>query len=40
MDELAEDFFTYLLQVASGELTKAEKLGAKDLTIFKNGVTL
>jgi altronate hydrolase len=40
MDELAEDFFGYLLKVASGELTKAEKLGAKDLTIFKNGVTL
>lgn len=38
--DLAEDFFDYLLGVASGEKTKAENLGAKDLTIFKNGVTL
>lgn len=38
--DLAEDFFDYLLRVASGEKTKAEELGAKDLTIFKTGVTL
>lgn len=38
--DLAENFFDYLIEVASGEETKAEKLGAKDLTIFKTGVTL
>ena len=38
--DLAEDFYDYLVGVASGEKTKAEELGAKDLTIFKNGVTL
>ena len=39
-NDLAEDFYDYLVGVASGEKTKAEELGAKDLTIFKNGVTL
>jgi len=40
MSELAENFFEYLIGVASGDKTKAEDLGAKDLTIFKRGVTL
>ncbi len=39
-DELAAEFFGFVLNVASGQETKAEKLGSRDLTIFKNGVTV
>jgi altronate hydrolase len=39
-EELAGEFFSFVLGVASGQATKAEKLGFRDLTIFKNGVTV
>lgn len=39
-EELAAEFFAYVLGVASGRLTKAERLGSRDLTVFKNGVTV
>lgn len=40
MEELSKDFFEYVLSVASGEETKSEKAGCRDLAIFKQGVTL
>lgn len=39
-EELAGEFFSFVLSVASGHLTKAERLGSRELSIFKNGVTL
>lgn len=39
-EELAAEFFAFVLSVASGQITKAEKLGSRDLSLFKNGVTL
>ncbi len=39
-EELADEFFAFVLAVASGQPTKAEQLGFRDLSIFKNGVTL
>jgi altronate hydrolase len=39
-EELSGEFFSFVLGVASGQETKAEKLGFRDLTIFKNGVTV
>jgi altronate hydrolase len=40
MEELSEEFFQYILTVASGIQTKSEKAGCRDLAIFKQGVTL
>ncbi|PHV70234.1 altronate hydrolase [Sporanaerobium hydrogeniformans] len=40
MEELSKEFFEYVLKVASGEQTKSEKAGCRDLAIFKQGVTL
>jgi len=40
MEELTEEFFEYVLSVASGKLVKAEEVGFHDLAIFKLGVTL
>ena len=40
MEPLTDLFVDYILEVASGRLTQAEKLGFRELTIFKNGVTL
>lgn len=39
-DQLTEDFLSYILQIASGQLTKSEILGFREIAIFKNGVTL
>ncbi len=39
-EELLDEFLAFVLGVASGQPTKAEKLGFRDLSIFKNGVTL
>lgn len=39
-DEVTEDFFDYLLRVASGEKTKNEINGYKDISIFRDGVIL
>lgn len=40
MEELSQDFFNYILSVASGKKVKAEEAGFHDLAIFKQGVTL
>lgn len=40
MEELAEELFRYVIQVASGQQVKAEKAGFHDMAIFKQGVTL
>lgn len=38
--ETAEDLMTLVLKVASGEQTKTEKKGYREISIFKDGVTL
>ncbi len=41
MNEVANDFFQYVLKVASGEVfTKNEKNGYREISIFKDGVIL
>lgn len=40
MDETADRFFEYVLQVASGTRVRSEEAGFHDMAIFKNGVTL
>ena len=41
MDEYAEEFFKYILDVASDrKKTKNEINGYREIAIFKNGVTL
>ncbi len=40
MDELTEDLFRYVISVAEGEETKNEKNGYREISIFKDGVTL
>ncbi|HWR38687.1 MAG TPA: altronate dehydratase family protein [Patescibacteria group bacterium] len=40
LDEVTDEFFAYLLSVASGKMVKAESMGFREITIFKNGVTL
>ncbi len=40
MDILGQEFFAYVLAVASGEKVCAEKSGFHDMAIFKQGVTL
>jgi altronate hydrolase len=41
MDELAQRFFDYLLDVASGRIrTKNELNGYKEIAIWKEGVAL
>lgn len=41
MQEITEDFFSYILSVASGEShPKSEQLSKRNLAIFKDGVTL
>ncbi|MDF2609565.1 MAG: uxaA [Lachnospiraceae bacterium] len=39
-DEVTEDFFNYLLEVASGKQTKNEINGYKEISIFRDGVIL
>jgi Altronate dehydratase len=39
-EELADEFFAAVLNVASGRTTKSERLGFRDLTLFKSGVTV
>ena len=38
--ELKQEFFEYVLRVASGEQVKSEEAGYHSMTIFKQGVTL
>ncbi len=40
MEKTADEFFGYILSVASGEVTNTEKQGIRDIAIFKDGVTL
>ncbi|EAX48870.1 Altronate dehydratase [Thermosinus carboxydivorans Nor1] len=40
LEALADEFFAYVLAVASGRPTKAEEMGFREIAIFKNGVTL
>ena len=40
MDEIAEEFFEYVLAVASGKKVRSEEAGFHDMAIFKQGVTL
>ncbi len=40
MAALTDEFVDHLLAVASGEETKSEKMGFREVSIFKNGVTL
>lgn len=40
MEQLAEELFKLVLDVASGRKVKAEVAGFHDLAIFKQGVTL
>ncbi len=39
-DPLTDEFFDYIIQVAEGEKTKNEINGYKEISIFKDGVTL
>jgi len=40
METLTEELMDYIVDIASGKATKAEKNGYRDLAIFKTGVTL
>jgi len=40
MDKVADDLLIHVIEVASGTLTKSEKMGFREIAIFKNGVTL
>lgn len=39
-DEVTQQFFDYVLQVASGKKVRSEEAGFHDMAIFKQGVTL
>ena len=38
--ELTDELFDYIINVANGEQTKNEIYGYKEISIFKDGVTL
>ena len=40
MGEVKEEFFDFVIAVASGKKTKSEQMGFREIAIFKNGVTL
>lgn len=40
MEQLTGDLWDFVIQVASGQVTKSEKLGFREIAILKNGVTL
>jgi len=40
MEQLTEEFLQHIIEVASGQATKAENMGFREIAIFKNGVTL
>ena len=40
MTEVANDLFTYCMEVAEGKETKNELHGYREISIFKDGVTL
>lgn len=40
MEDVAEELFQYVLEIASGKKVKSEEAGFHDMAIFKQGVTL
>ncbi len=40
METLTDEFYDFVLSVASGKKTKSERMDKRDLAIFKDGVTL
>ncbi|MEA4988966.1 MAG: altronate dehydratase family protein [Anaerovorax sp.] len=40
LNQITSEFIDFVIQIASGKLTKAEKNGYRDFAIFKTGVTL
>lgn len=40
IDDISEEFFKFVIDVANGKKTKAELNGYREIAIFKNGVTL
>ena len=40
LNDVAEDLLNYVIEVASGKKTKQEENGAREIAIFKDGVTL
>ena len=40
MEQVRDMFVDYIVEVASGRQTQSEKMGFREITIFKNGVTL
>ena len=40
MAVVSQEFFDYVIEVASGTLTQSEVMGFREIAIFKNGVTL
>ena len=40
MEQLTAEFLQHIMAVATGQATKAEHMGFKEIAIFKNGVTL
>ncbi|MGC7873734.1 UxaA family hydrolase [Desulfosporosinus sp. SYSU MS00001] len=40
MDDLAQEFWDHVLTIANGNKTQSEKLGFREIAIFKSGVTL
>ena len=40
LEDMGQQLFEYVIQVASGKLVEAEKSGYHDMAIFKGGVTL
>lgn len=40
MPEVTEELFEHVVKIASGEHTKSEDMGFREIAIFKNGVTL
>jgi len=39
-DDLTDELFDYIIKVANGEMTKNEIHGYREISIFKDGVTL
>ena len=39
-EDIDEDFFQFVMEVASGKQTKNELHGYREISIFKDGVTL
>ena len=40
MEEMTDRFLDYILRVASGEETANERNGCREISIFKDGITL